>query len=69
MSDSLIRVFILPPELGDGASKSLVKPGELAGLDIFNAMEEWMDGADVGKRLEIGWRYTTEGELREMENL
>ena len=68
MATPTLRVFILPPELGDGASRSLVKPDELAGLDIFNALEEWLGGASVGDSISIGWREVTEGELEDLED-
>lgn len=61
------RVFILPPELGDGASRSLVKRDELAGLDLFNILEEWIDGAADGQEISIGWRTVSEGELEYLE--
>lgn len=63
----MIRVFVLPPELGDGASRSLIKPDELAHLDLFNLLEEWLDNAKTGEELKIGWRVVTEGELEELE--
>lgn len=61
------RVFILPPELGDGASRSLIKPDEMAGLDLCNMLEEWLDGATDGEEISIGWRTATAGELEDLE--
>ena len=63
-----LRVFILPPELGDGASRSLVKPDEMPFLDLFNILEEWLDGADDGEEITIGWRLVAEGELEALED-
>ena len=68
MDESTFRVFILPPELGDGASRSLIKPDELAGLDLFNLLEEWLDEATDGEEISIGWRFVTEGEIAKLED-
>jgi hypothetical protein len=62
------RVFVLPPALGDGASRSLVKPDEMPFLDLFNILEEWLDGADDGEEITIGWRLVAEGELEALED-
>jgi hypothetical protein len=63
----MARFLIIPPELGDGASKSLIRPDELAGTDIFNAAEEWLDGATAGEELAIGWTEKSPEELEELE--
>lgn len=67
MSDPVVRVFVLPPELGDGASRSLIKIDEISKIDLPELLGGWLAEATDGEEIVIGWRETTDGELEDLE--